>query len=115
MADAASHLPWTPGFVRLHDVGVRGLLALLRGDARIETFVERELGPLLERDDDLVGVLRAYLDAGRNKSAAASALHLSRPAFYDRLTRLGQVLGVDLDDVETCLALHVALLARDTA
>jgi PucR family transcriptional regulator, purine catabolism regulatory protein len=115
VADAAAHLPWAAGFVRLHDVGVRGLLALLRGDARIETFVERELGPLLERDDDLIGVLRAYLDTGRNKSAAASAMHLSRPAFYDRLTRLGQVLGADLDDVETCLALHVALLARDTA
>jgi purine catabolism regulator len=115
VADAAAHLPWSAGFVRLHDVGVRGLLALLRGDARIETFVERELGPLLDRDDDLAGVLRAYLDNGRNKSAAAAAMHLSRPAFYDRLTRLGQVLGADLDDVETCLALHVALLARDTA
>jgi PucR family transcriptional regulator, purine catabolism regulatory protein len=119
VADAATHLPPEGRFARLHDVGVRGLLSLLRGDARVETFVERELGPLLDRTDrrreadGLLEVLRAYLAAGRNKSAAAQALHLSRPAFYDRLTRLRQVLAVDLDDVEVCLALHVALLAHD--
>lgn len=118
VADAAEHLPPEGRFVRMHDVGVRGLLSLLRGDARVETFVERELGPLLEqgdrRTDGLLEVLRAYLDAGRNKSAAAQALHLSRPAFYDRMTRLQRVLEADLDDVETCLALHVALLAHET-
>jgi purine catabolism regulator len=114
VADAAAHLPGVSGFVRLHDVGVRGLLSLLREDPRIETFVDRELGPLLDRSDDLLAVLRAYLSCGRNKSAAAAAMHLSRPAFYDRLTRLGTVLDADLEDVETCLALHVALLARDT-
>jgi PucR family transcriptional regulator, purine catabolism regulatory protein len=113
VADAAEHLPASAGFLRLPDVGVRGLLSLLRGDARLETFADRELGRLLGRDDGLVDVLRAYLAAGRNKSAAAAVLHLSRPAFYDRLTRLQRVLGVDLDDVETCLSLHLALLARE--
>ncbi len=134
VADAAAHLPRATGFVRLHDVGVRGLLSLLRGDARIETFVERELGPLLARepappgrggrggaadgrggDAELLRVLRAYLEAGRNKSATAQALHLSRPALYDRLARLATILDVDLDDAETCLALHVAVLAAELA
>jgi purine catabolism regulator len=130
VADAAGHLPSSSGFVRLHDVGVRGLLSLLRGDARIETFVQRELGPLLDAgpapsgrgrgardggpaDPELLRVLRAYLDCGRNKSATAQALHLSRPALYDRLTRLSAALDADLDDAETCLALHVAVLAAD--
>jgi purine catabolism regulator len=129
VADAAAHLPAAPHFVRLPETGLRGLLTLLRGDARVATFVERELGPLLDRegpdddharrrsrlDSDLLPVLRAYLDTGRNKSATASALHLSRPALYDRLTRLESVLGVDLDDTETCLALHVAVLAVELA
>lgn len=133
VADAASHLPPVAHFVRMHEVGLRGLLTLLRGDARVATFVERELGPLLDHEGaldapghpngrgsrtirgegDLLPVLRAYLAAGRNKSAAATALHLSRPAFYDRLTRLEEALGVDLDDAETCLALHVAVLAHE--
>jgi purine catabolism regulator len=129
VADAAAHLPATQHFVRMPETGLRGLLTLLRGDARVAMFVERELGPLLDRDvpgedsprrrsrldADLLAALRAYLDTGRNKSATADALHVSRPALYDRLSRLESVLDVDLDDTETCLALHVALLASELA
>jgi hypothetical protein len=55
----------------------------------------------------------AHLDHGRNKSAAADAFHQSRPAFYHRLATIERVLEVDLDSVESCLSLHVALLALD--
>jgi purine catabolism regulator len=104
-------------YYRLPDVRLRGLLHLLRDDARLQTYVERELGPLLAHDaqhgSDLIRILAAYLDNGRNKSAAADAAHLSRPSFYDRLRRVERILGVDLDQVESCLSLHVALLALD--
>ncbi|MEU1886525.1 PucR family transcriptional regulator [Micromonospora sp. WMMD987] len=103
---------------RLPHVGLAGLLHLLRDEPRLQTFVERELGALLTHDaqhprEQLLGTLRAYLEQGRNKSAGAAAAHLSRPAFYERLARIGRILGVDLDSVETCLSLHVALLALD--
>ncbi len=103
---------------RLPHVGLPGLLHLLRDEPRLQTFVERQLGPLLAYDEghpggQLLGVLRAYLDHGRNKSAAAAASHLSRPAFYDRLARISRTLDADLDSVPTCLSLHVALLALD--
>jgi purine catabolism regulator len=103
---------------RLPHVGLAGLLHLLRDEPRLQTFVERELGPLLAYDakhpkDSLLHALRFYLDSGRNKSAAAAAAHLSRPAFYERLARIGRILDVDLDAVEPCLSLHVALLALD--
>ncbi len=106
-------------YYRLPDVRLRGLLHLLKDDERVQTYVEREVGPLLAHDaatrsgGELVPVLRTYLEVGRNKSAAAAAAHLSRPSLYERLDRVEQVLGVDLDDVETCLSLHVALLALD--
>ncbi|HVQ17762.1 MAG TPA: PucR family transcriptional regulator ligand-binding domain-containing protein [Actinomycetes bacterium] len=116
VADAAVHQPPRPIF-RLPDVRLRGLVQLLRDDSRLQTYVERELGPLLaydgDRGSDLIGVLRTYLAAGRNKSAAADASHLSRPSFYERLHRIEVILGVELDDVETCLSLHVALVALD--
>jgi len=104
--------------LRLPDVGLAGLLHLLREEPRLQVFVERELGPLLAYEarhprQRMLATLRAYLEHGRNKSAAAAAVHLSRPAFYERLTRLGQILGVDLDSVQTCLSLHVAVLALD--
>ncbi|MFJ8686805.1 PucR family transcriptional regulator [Micromonospora wenchangensis] len=103
---------------RLPHVGLAGLLHLLRDEPRLQTFVERELGALLAHDaqhprEQLLGTLRAYLEQGRNKSAGAVAAHLSRPAFYERLARIGRILGVDLDSVEACLSLHVALLALD--
>lgn len=120
VADAALHD--APGgraaaYYRLPDVRLRGLLHLLRDDERLQTYVERELGPLLAYDAEhggqLVRMLRIYLEQGRNKSAAADAAHLSRPSFYDRLHKVERILGVDLDQVESCLSLHVALLALD--
>jgi PucR family transcriptional regulator, purine catabolism regulatory protein len=117
VADAAIRQAGGPPYHRLVDVRLRGLLHLLRDDARLQTYVERELGPLLaydtERGTNLVAMLGIYLDQGRNKSAAADAAHLSRPSFYERLHRIERVLDVDLDSVESCLSLHVALLALD--
>ena len=119
VADAAGAGPGTaaPAYYRLPDVRLRGLLHLLRDDERLQTYTERELGALLAHDSargsDLLGVLRTYLAHGRNKSAAADAAHLSRPSFYERLHKVERVLGVDLGDVESCLSLHVALLALD--
>ncbi|MEU1748940.1 PucR family transcriptional regulator [Micromonospora arida] len=103
---------------RLPHVGLAGLLHLLRDEPRLQTFVERELGALLEYDarhprEQLLDTLRAYLEQGRNKSAAAAAAHLSRPAFYERLARIARILDVDLDSVEAALSLHVALLALE--
>jgi purine catabolism regulator len=116
VADAVRHP--AGGVVRLADVGLAGLLHMLRDEPRLQTFVERELGPLLAYDarnprEQLLEVLRVYLECGRNKSAAAEHSHLSRPAFYERLARIGKILGADLDSVPACLSLHVALLALD--
>lgn len=118
VADAARRGRHDLTVFRLPHVGLAGLLHLLRDEPRLQTFVERELGPLLAHDAEhprerLLGTLRAYLDHGRNKSAAATAAHLSRPAFYERLARIARILDVDLDAVDDCLSLHVALLALD--
>jgi purine catabolism regulator len=118
VAEAARHDRRDVAVFRLPHVGLAGLLHLLRDEPRVQTFVERELGALLAYDakhprEQLLGTLRAYLENGRNKSAAASAAHLSRPAFYERLSRIGRVLDVDLDSVDACVSLHVALLALD--
>ena len=102
--------------VRLIDVRVRGLLAQLVRDPRLQGFVERELGPLLDSDHATeLDALRAYLAEGRNKSAAAQAVRVSRPAFYARLRRAAAMLDADLDDPETCLSLQLALLGQEIA
>jgi PucR family transcriptional regulator, purine catabolism regulatory protein len=117
VAQAAPGLPDGKPYYQLSDIRIRGLLYLIRADPRLQTFVEQELGALLMHDSahgtDLVQTLAGYLDAGRNKSAAAAAVGLSRPAFYQRLARIERILGTELEDVEACLSLHVAVLALD--
>ncbi len=102
---------------RLEDVHLRGLLTMLGDDDRVRAFVTRELDMLTEHDEDnggdLLAVLRALLEHPTSKSDAAAAVHLSRAAFYDRLTKIERLLGVDLDDPDIRVSLHVALLASD--
>ncbi len=104
-----------PGVFHFEDLGVDSLILRLRDTAELSRFVEAELGPLLEHDSNrslrLLPTLRAYVELGRNKSAAAKALHLERRSLYHRLAKIETILGRDLQDVETCTRLHVALKA----
>jgi purine catabolism regulator len=113
-AQAAVGDPRNLPFYRLVDVRLRGLLHLMRDDSRVQAFVERELAPLLAAADAdaVLAALDALLACGGNKTAAAAAAHLSRPAFYARLARAERLLGLDMDVPESRLSLHVALLAR---
>ncbi|MFC5052900.1 PucR family transcriptional regulator [Saccharothrix xinjiangensis] len=117
VAGAALRSPGGRLYHRLDDVRLRGLLHLLREDERVRAFADRELGPLLARDDHqgsrLVELLRCFCEQGGNKSAAAAAAHLSRTAYYQQLNRIEQVLGVSLEDPESVLSLHVALLVQE--
>ncbi|MBO0875438.1 MAG: helix-turn-helix domain-containing protein, partial [Pseudonocardia sp.] len=100
---------------RLADVHLRGLLHLLGEDDRVARFVQREIGPLTGYDAEHGTALYETLSAvltSTNKAAAATALHLSRPALYERLARIERILQVDLDDPECRSSLHVALLAQ---
>ncbi|MHB8323180.1 MAG: PucR family transcriptional regulator [Candidatus Dormibacteria bacterium] len=102
-------------FYQLPDVRLRGLLHLLRDDARVEMFCERELGPLLAADrrskGELMQALHAFLSQAGNKTSAAAQLGLSRPTLYARLARIESILGVDLNSVDSRLSLQVAMMA----
>lgn len=106
---------------RLQDVHLRGLLALLGDDDRLRLFAERELAPLRAYDvstdsrQNLMGALRAFLLHPTSKTDAAASLHLSRAAFYDRLAKIAQLLGADLDDPDIRVSLHVALLTDEVS
>jgi purine catabolism regulator len=101
-------------FYRATDVRLRGLLALLRHDPRVQQFVESELASLLTAEAQGHGgqleLLGKYLESGGNKAAMARSGYLSRPTLYARLAKLEELLAVDLDDAESRTSLHVALL-----
>ncbi|WP_419203293.1 PucR family transcriptional regulator [Paenarthrobacter nitroguajacolicus] len=103
-------------YYRATDVRLRGLLALLRKDPRVQQFVESELSAVLQAEAEGKGeyleLLGLYLGSGGNKAAMARSGYLSRPTLYARLAKLEELLAVDLDDAESRTSLHVALLAH---
>jgi PucR family transcriptional regulator, purine catabolism regulatory protein len=112
---AAAH-PEVQPFLRLADLRLGGLLQLLRGDPRLQSFAEREVGQLLAYDayhgTSLTSILAAYLDTGGNKAQTAARTHLARPTLYERLSHIERVLGVSLESARSRTSLHVALLAQ---
>ncbi len=102
---------------RLSDVHLRGLVSMLADDDRLQMFVSRELDRLREHDTrwstGLLDAVRALVRHPCSKSDAAASLHMSRPAFYDRLAKIERLLGVDLDDADIRVSLHVAVVADE--
>jgi purine catabolism regulator len=91
------------------------LLYTLRRSPELLAFARDQLGPLFEERDqrsrELLRTLEAYLASSGRKAETARALHLTRQSLYLRLERLKRLLGVDLDDPDVLLSLHLALRA----
>lgn len=118
VAEVALSLPDdAKAFHRASDTRLRGLLALIRSDPRVQAFAEVELRGVLENrarhGDDLFQLLREFLNTGGNKTELAKRLHLSRPTLYTKLAIVQRLLGVDLDDAESRTSLHTAMLVLD--
>ncbi|MFI1758690.1 PucR family transcriptional regulator [Streptomyces sp. NPDC020571] len=92
------------------------LLWRLRDDPDLAAFVDRAIGPLRDHDErskpPLLPTLQTYLAHAGRKAETARELHLNRQTLYNRLARIGELLGTDLDDPQTVLALSLALRAR---
>ncbi|GAA4622152.1 PucR family transcriptional regulator ligand-binding domain-containing protein [Actinoallomurus vinaceus] len=99
------------------DIGLPELLYAIRADVRVQRYVDRRLGRLIEHDErhdgDLVATLRHYLAEAGNKSAAAKRSGLSRQAFYHRLRTIERLLGHDLESGPQRTELHVAIMALE--
>ncbi|MFE1029859.1 PucR family transcriptional regulator [Streptomyces sp. NPDC058818] len=92
------------------------LLWRLREHPDLAAFVDRAIGPLRDHDNrskpPLLPTLQTYLAHAGRKAETARELHLNRQTLYNRLARIGELLGTDLDDPQTVLALSLALRAR---
>jgi len=112
-SDGAARLP----FYRNTDVRLRGLVALLHDDPRVQAFAESELDRLLVHEakhgGGLVDLLRQYVVVGGNKTELARLSHRSRPALYKKLEQIERILGVSLSDPASLMSLGVALMAYD--
>ncbi|MGW6012629.1 PucR family transcriptional regulator [Streptomyces sp. NPDC055210] len=111
-AQGLSDRPWYDA--RRLDIDL--LLWRLRDHRDLAAFVDRAIGPLREHDHrskpPLLPTLETYLAHAGRKAETARELHLNRQTLYNRLARIGELLGTDLDDPQTVLALSLALRAR---
>ncbi|MFI7501941.1 PucR family transcriptional regulator [Streptomyces sp. NPDC049687] len=111
-AQGLSDRPWYDA--RRLDIDL--LLWRLRDHPDLGAFVDRAIGPVRDHDrrskPPLLPTLETYLAHAGRKAETARELHLNRQTLYNRLARIGELLGTDLDDPQTVLALSLALRAR---
>ncbi|UXY26696.1 PucR family transcriptional regulator [Streptomyces sp. HUAS TT20] len=111
-AQGLSDRPWYDA--RRLDIDL--LLWRLRDHPDLAAFVDRAIGPLRDHDNrskpPLLPTLETYLAHAGRKAETARELHLNRQTLYNRLARIGELLGTDLEDPQTVLALSLALRAR---
>jgi len=96
------------------EVGVyRGLFSTA-GRGEIAAYVEATLGELVDRDRgrDLVGTLDAYLRNAQHHARTCGELHVHANTLYNRLERIGRILGPGWRAPERVLELQLALQMR---
>lgn len=93
------------------DLGVYRLLFSLSGTQEMKDFYNDLLGRLLRYDretgSELMSTLEAYLYTG-NAMQAAGRLNVHRNSLAYRLRRIREITGLELDDPEIRLTLHLA-------
>ena len=101
------------------ELGASRLLAELLGNVELDAFFEDQLGKLVDYDhrhnSDLLATLEVFFEANSNHVRAARLLHLHRNTLLYRLDRVRAILGADLEDAETRLALQLALKLKCVA
>ncbi len=90
------------------------LLALKeRNLDHLRRFYLETLGPLVEHDarkqGDLIRTLNGFFEANGNLAKAATDLDVHRNTLVYRLERISELTGLNLDDADNRLILHLAL------
>lgn len=98
---------------RFEDLGIYRLIFAAEQLPELRAFHEEALGALIEYDcehgGDLIRTLKAFFDAKGGPKEAASLLDVHRNTVLYRLERIRAITGLDLDDADVRLRLHLAL------
>ncbi|MDZ4768967.1 MAG: helix-turn-helix domain-containing protein [Chloroflexota bacterium] len=80
---------------------------------QMRRFYEDTLAPLVEHDGrkqgDLIRTLNGFFNANGNLAKAASDLDVHRNTLVYRLERISELTGLNLEDADNRLILHIAL------
>ncbi len=79
----------------------------------MHSFYHETLGALVEHDErkqsDLIRTLNGFFEANGNLAKAANDLDVHRNTLVYRLERISELTGLDLDDADNRLILHLSL------
>jgi DNA-binding PucR family transcriptional regulator len=101
------------GCATVDELGVYRSLFSRAGRGELDRFVRASIGSLQaedrERSTELVVTLDAYLTHAGRHTAAAAALHIHPNTLYQRLAKIGDILGAGWRDPERRLELQIAV------
>ena len=99
------------------DLGAFQILLNIHEQSMLESYVYKQLGPLIEEDkkknSDLLKTLKTYLESNGSKKVASEELHIVRQSLYYRLEKIKDFLGEDYLDPQRRLALLLAIQAYE--
>lgn len=108
IATARSAAGW---FVHMDTLGIEQVLLSWTESDTFVPAARSLLAPLVEAGGELVGTLASFLDHESSVKDTAAALALHRNTVAARIARIQMLLGLDIEDAETRLALHLACRA----
>jgi len=96
------------------DLSVYRLLFQLEGNSELEAFCREALGPLYDYEGggDLLETLEAFCERLGNLSQTAEKLFIHRNSLLYRMERIAQLAGIDMNNPDTRLSVHLALKVR---
>ncbi|MBE7512529.1 MAG: helix-turn-helix domain-containing protein [Anaerolineales bacterium] len=97
------------------DLGIYRLLSLLLETPELRSFYRETLGDLTDGSpvsDEFIATLETFFEEHGNLSQTANRLHVHRNTLLYRMDRIAQIGGIDFDNPETRLAVHLALKIR---
>jgi purine catabolism regulator len=97
------------------DLSLYELLLGVEDSRRLVRFCDHWLAPLIHYDEqhhtDLLPTLNAYFDNNGNMARTAHVLNIHRNTLVYRLSRITEIIQLDMDDSNVRLNLHLALKA----
>ncbi|WP_328300970.1 helix-turn-helix domain-containing protein [Streptomyces sp. NBC_00435] len=107
-ARAAAAAPRLGPVAQWSSIGPYRMLASVAGEALHDPVARALLGPA---NPELARTAEVFLDCAGQAGRAAAALGIHRQTLYYRISRVEQLTGLDLDEGEDRLLLHMALKA----
>ncbi|MGH3434876.1 MAG: PucR family transcriptional regulator [Sciscionella sp.] len=110
-ARAAALLPQLGGIAAWSDLGAYGLLLRIPQEHLTRSALPEPLRTLAAHDPHgrLRETITAYLDHAGSSPATATALHIHRTSLYYRLHQIEDITGLDLNNGDHRLQLHLGL------